>query len=777
VSQFCRSCRLSYIMMPGEKMYTKRWTEFATVCRFPAQKDKPVQPETQGDYPMTLWKRILLIVILIMSCAAIVIAIIARSIVLGNYIRLEAAHVQQDTQRIVNALDNQLYNIDVNLSDWAIWDDTCAFVQGTLPEYVESNLLDPSFINLELNLMVFTDLSGHIILGKMVDLETEQEVPIPPALQAHLDNVLLMPYPESENSLTGIVLLPEGMMLIAMQPILFTSGEGPACGTMMMGRYLDQAMLDKLAEITQLEIAIYRLDDPQIPPAVSAALTSDQPLFVQPLDAHTIAGYALVADLYGKPAFIISTTTDRDIYRQGQMSLLYFILSLIIVGIVFTVTAMVFLNRAILSRVSGLSATVGEIGALSDPSRRVPVTGADELTRLEESINVMLAALEQARAKQLHAETALREYSQGLESMVSERTAQLQSQYTRLDAILRSTTDGIVVTALDGTILQTNPVAQTWLTQSLTTEDADRLREAVRQIVRQTDIQPTTVLELKGLDLELNAARLTESQSAGISQTLSGEANRALSSPAAVIAIHDVSHLKALARMQASFVSSVSHELRTPVTAIKLYIDLLRRRPTEIERYLSALEQVANQQIRLVEAVLNLSRIDAGQLELERTRIDINALIKKSITTEIVHLAEAQNVRLNYRFAGQSLIALADGERIEQAIYALVSNGILYTPAGGEVVVTTGSGVKNGRQWVWLMVADTGIGISEEELPHIYERFYRGERAQQMRAAGTGLGLSLAKEIITLHGGGLDVASQENTGSTFTMWLPGADPG
>ncbi len=725
---------------------------------------------------MTLWKRILLIVVLIMSCAAIVIAIIARSIVLGNYIELEETYMQQNTQRIVNALDNQLYNIGVNLSDWAIWDDTCAFVQGNLPEYFESNLLDPTFINLELNLMVFADVSGQIVLSKMVDLATEQEVPIPPALQAHLDNALLMPYPESENSLTGIVLLPEEMMLVAVQPVFVTSGEGPVCGTMMMGRYLDQALLDKLAEITQLEIAVYRLDDPQIPPAVSAALTSDQPLFVQPLDAHTIAGYALVTDLYEEPAFIISTVMGRDIYKQGQMSLVYFVLSLIIVAIVFTVTAMVFLNRAILARVSGLSATVGEIGALSDLSRRVPVTGADELTKLEKSINTTLAALEQARTEQLRAETALREHSQGLETMVSERTAQLQSQYTRLDAILRSTTDGIIVAAADGAILQTNPVAQTWLTQSLTTEDADRLRAAVRQIVRQTDIQPTTVLELKGLDLELNAARLTESQRAGISQTLTGAGDQALSPPAAVIAIHDVSHLKALARMQASFVSSVSHELRTPVTAIKLYIDLLRRRPTEIERYLSALEQVANQQIRLVEAVLNLSRIDAGQLQLERTRVDINALIKKTITTEIVHLAEAQNVRLNYQFAGQSLIALADGERIEQAIYALVSNGILYTPPGGEVVVTTGAGAKNGRQWVWLMVADTGIGISEQELPHIYERFYRGERAQQMRAAGTGLGLSLAREIIVLHGGGLDVVSKENAGSTFTVWLPGAEP-
>lgn len=725
---------------------------------------------------MTLWKRILLIVVLVMGCAAIVIAVIAQSIVLGDYKQLETTYMQQNTQRIVNALNYQLDTININLSDWAVWDDTCAFVQGNLPQYVQANLTDPSIVTLELNLMVFADVSGHIIFSKMVDLETEQEIPIPAALQAHLANVLSPAIPESEGGLSGVVLLPDAIMLIAVHPVLPTSGEGPVCGRMLMGRYLDEALLNKLAEITQLEIAVYRLNDPQIPPSVSAALAGDQSMIVHLLDANRIAGYALITDLYGKPAFIVSTTMNRDIYKQGQTSVIYFVLSLCVVGVVFGVATMVFLNRMVLSRVSSLSATVGEIGAQSDPSRRVPVTGADELTRLEESINVMLAALEQARTDQLRAEAALREYSQQLETTVSERTAQLQSQYSRLDAILHSTTDGIVVAANDGAIVQMNPVAQTWLTQSLTTEDADRLREAVRQIVQQTDVQPTMVLELQGLDLELNAARLTELQSAGISQTFAVENAPALSAPAAVIAIHDVSHLKALARMQASFVSSVSHELRTPVTAIKLYIDLLRRRPTEIERYLSALEQVANQQIRLVEAVLSLSRIDAGQLQLDRTCVDINALIKQTITTEIVHLAEAQNVSLNYQFAGENLVVLADRERIEQVIYALVSNGLHYTPPGGKVVVSTGSGVKDGRKWAWVMVTDTGIGIAEEEFPHIYQRFYRGERAQQMRASGTGLGLALAKEIVTLHGGALDFVSQVNVGSSFTVWLPGAEP-
>ncbi len=724
---------------------------------------------------MTLRKKTLSIILLITICAAVIIALLAHTIVLRDYIELEENYMRQNTQRIVNALNYRLHGINTSLQDWAIWDDTCAFVKGTYPGYVTSNLQDSSLVNLGLNLMVFTEATGQIIYQKMVDLETEQEIPVPFTLQEHITRIL-SPFPSAwKGRVGGIVLVPEGIMLIAAHPILATSGEGPACGMLLMGRYLDQATLDELEATTQLSITLQRLDDPQVPQEVLATLSLDRPVMISTPAAQTIAGYALIADIYGKPALIMSTAMRRDIYLHGQMSMLYFFLLLLLVGIVFGLTMMIFLNRAILARVFNLAAEVSAIGVLSDPSRRVAVTGADELTRLEESINTMLTALEQARAEQVRAEAALREYSQRLETMVSERTMQLQSHYTRLDAILRSTTDGIVVIAADGTLMQMNPVAKTWLSQSLTTEDARLLHETMQQIVQQNNLQTNTVLELQGLDLELNAARLTESQSTEGFQPPPDEAKWTSSSPAAVIAIHDVSHLKALERMQASFVSAVSHELRTPVTAIKLYINLLRRKPAEIERYLSALEQVANQQIQLIEAVLALSRMNAGQLELERMRVDLNALVKKSITTEIVHLAESRNVHLNYHFAARNLIILGDKERLEQVIYALVSNGLQYTLPGGEVTVATGLGMREGRKWAWLMVTDTGIGISEEEFPHIYERFYRGERAQQIRASGIGLGLTLAKEIITLHGGTLDCVSQKDKGSSFTVWLPGVE--
>jgi len=723
---------------------------------------------------MTLWKKILITVALVLGGSGVVLYLAARFIVLSGYLRLEDAYMQENAQRAANILEDRFRRMGITLDDWGYWDDTCDFVQNATPQYLEDNLEASSITALELNLMIFVDASDQIVSSSMVDLETDEEILMPEALQTYLSEEFFSAYHAVTGTFQTILLLPEAPFLLAAHSILPTSLEGPACGTIVVGRYLDPELVDYLAELAQVDLTIYLADAPQVPVEVRSALTLDAPILARVLDAQTLAGYALVADANGAPTLILETTAPRDIYRQGQLSLWYFLLSIVVAGIGAGASALLFLRRSVLGRIFNLGAEVEAIGASGDPSRRVAVSGNDELTRLERSVNGMLGALEHAQAEQQRAETELREYSEKLKTMVDERTAQLQYQYARLDAILSNTTDGIIVAAADGAILEMNPVAQTWLTKTLKPEEAERLRNAVRHMTQQPAAQSAVVLELGELDLELNCAHLANLQPIEEPPSHLRLAEPPPASPAVVIAIHDVSYLKAVARMQASFVSNVSHELRTPVTALKLYVDLLRRRPAEIERYLGALEQTIDRQMRLVESILNLSRIDADQLQLQRTTTDLNSLVKHSLTASIVQLAEAQNVSLSYQFAGQALPIAVDADRIGQAIYDLVINALHYTLPGGAAVISTGSEMRDDCLWVWLSVADTGIGISEDELPHIFERFYRGARAQQMRASGSGLGLALVQEFIALHGGEVTVASQVGAGSTFTLWLPAA---
>ncbi|HEC33633.1 MAG TPA: GAF domain-containing protein, partial [Chloroflexi bacterium] len=336
------------------------------------------------------------------------------------------------------------------------------------------------------------------------------------------------------------------------------------------------------------------------------------------------------------------------------------------------------------------------------------------------------------------------------------RTAQIQAQYARLEAILRSTTDGIIVANREGKILHTNPVTQRWLTQTLSPEEAERLWKTVQGLALQAEERPQTVLELTGLDLELSAAPVV------------GEGAE---EPTVVVAAHDVSHLKALERMKSRFVTSVSHELRTPVTTIKLYAELMQRRPEKWREYLQPLLQEADHQARLVEDILQISRIDAGRLGLKPCPTLLNELTEMTIINHQA-LAQERRLTLEHQPAEPGPAVLVDPEWVMQALNNLVTNALYYTPEGGRVVVSTGREEAEGRAWATATVADTGMGIPEEELPHIFERFFRGVKPRQMQISGTGLGLAIVKEIVELHGGWVTVESQVGEGTTFTVWLP-----
>jgi signal transduction histidine kinase len=350
--------------------------------------------------------------------------------------------------------------------------------------------------------------------------------------------------------------------------------------------------------------------------------------------------------------------------------------------------------------------------------------------------------------------------SQDEQVYVRESVAQALAEYTRLQAILDSSSDGIIVTNVQGNIVQANPVAYTWLTRTLSPKESAQLQETVQDLAQRATERPEAVLELTGLDLHLGAAPVTES--GGVDA-------------AVVVAVHDVSHLKALDRMKSRFVTNVSRELRTPITTIKLYAELLRRAsPEKSQEYLSALAQEADRQARLVEDILQISRIDSGRLEMRIRPVPLNELTEAAVQG-FWTLAKERQITLEHHLAESGPVALVDPDRVIQVLNNLVVNAIQYTPGGGKVVVSTGKGESEGRIWATAAVADTGMGIPEEELPHIFERFFRGERSRQMEIAGTGLGLAIVKEIVELHGGLVTVKSEVNIGSTFAIWLPLAD--
>jgi PAS domain S-box-containing protein len=227
--------------------------------------------------------------------------------------------------------------------------------------------------------------------------------------------------------------------------------------------------------------------------------------------------------------------------------------------------------------------------------------------------------------------------------------------------------------------------------------------------------------------------------------------------------------LTELDELKSKFVSDVSHELRTPLTNLSLYLYLLERaKPEKRDQYLSTLKEQTVRLSQLIENILDLSRLDSDKYEPEFGPLALNEIVEQVVE---VHQPRAQSADLELTFEPGIQLPLVRGDtgQLVRVVTNLIANAINYTPTG---YVRLRTYFDRTRQQVCLSVEDSGIGITPEDLPHLFGRFYRGRHASQSDIPGTGLGLAIVKEIVDQHGGSIEVRSSVGKGSAFVVWLP-----
>jgi two-component system phosphate regulon sensor histidine kinase PhoR len=240
-----------------------------------------------------------------------------------------------------------------------------------------------------------------------------------------------------------------------------------------------------------------------------------------------------------------------------------------------------------------------------------------------------------------------------------------------------------------------------------------------------------------------------------------------------VVILHDLTRERELAQMKTDFVSKASHELRTPLSSIRAYVEMLVDGEAEDDESRREFYQIIHDETdrlgRLIDNMLNISRIEAGIVQIERENVDVTVLVDRAMST-IEPQAKDKEISINKRVAAVDLCVEGDADMLYQVVLNLMSNAVKYTPQGGRVTVSADS--DNLTRSVVVSVADTGLGIPPDALPKLFEKFFRVENYKRV-AKGTGLGLSLCKHIVeTVHHGQIGVESELGMGSKFWFTIP-----
>jgi PAS domain S-box-containing protein len=310
-----------------------------------------------------------------------------------DYEQRYSNHVLKDE---LTGLNQTIFAMNETARDWSQWDDAYDYLSGNNPSFATNDLSLDTFARLDLNLIMYIDTNGTIKYGKAYNHENNEFVSLPGNLSSFNNESQIL---QSNNmqGYYGLLNLPEGPMIIISKPVLTSHDKGPSPGTLIMGRYLTPAELNKLINIPNSTLSIQGYSTADASPefkTILPKLSNSTPTTFKVLGGNSIAAYGLLNDIYGNPSIIVKSEMARTLYHAYLNIVYYFVGSLLLVGILFVILALYVLDKNLLNRLDKLMAEIVDIGKKGDIKRRVTVSGDDELGDLASTINSSLFSLQ-----------------------------------------------------------------------------------------------------------------------------------------------------------------------------------------------------------------------------------------------------------------------------------------------------------------------------------------------------------------------------------------------
>ena len=352
---------------------------------------------------MTIRKKITIIIALTMLILTLSLYTVLDFVVLKGFSQIERKDLVQNVTRVIDAVNATLEGIKNTHMTWSQWDDAYAFVKEPNNQFIESNLGASAFTGMKLNFIVFTDIQGKIVYQGGFDLQNGRKIPVPPSLLGLLTKGnLLIEHKDVRSVVKGILNLPEAPLLVVSAPVTNSNVNAPAAGTLIFAKYFDKDQGKALSETTHLKLSFT--------PALKLVHNSDIQIQVQ--DRKTISGFTVIPDIYDSPALSLRVDMDRQIYHQGQLTMRYLLVALVIMGLVSCIGILFLLDRFVLSKIVPLFSSVTQ--------------GAEEVT----SASNMVAKISQSMAAGASSQADAVITTQSSLGDVSAKTAQ-NAQYAQ----------------------------------------------------------------------------------------------------------------------------------------------------------------------------------------------------------------------------------------------------------------------------------------------------------------------------------------------------------
>lgn len=656
-------------------------------------------------------KRTPVIIVALLAGFVVLLVIASNAFIASSIARMEETHAYAHLRSLLYTYRNELAGLSAQTNDWANWDDTYQFMADRNEEYLTSNYLPEMFQTLSLNLAVLTDLSGQVVFSMAYDAQADGggEVPPPPSVWDGSLTSLLDP----QQSLAGLLILPEGPLLFAAEPILTSDESGPSRGVLLFGRWPDREMIARFEGVTQSQITMALWDDSNLPADFASArqaLSGTETVLVRALNDDYLAGYALLHDVSGNPAVILRTVNERDIYQYGQASrTLFTVLLLLFAGGTGLVIALLVWRMMDIGQ--GLSDI---LNGSADPIAVVSPDGTIQ------KVNAAFEAMCGLGQRSL------------LDVVCPQRPSQKEALRFKLqEAATRRTTQHLAEVSF-----WCPPLAH----------ESVPFEVALSPIRARFGRSPHIIAALHDLTPQ-------KKMEAHLRNALNREVE--------------------INRLKTHFLSMASHEFRTPLAVILSSAEILEHyweRQTEVERHkrLGKIKEAGQAMRQLSDNLLVHTRTEMGALEVRPEPVDINALCQGIIDDQLQ--TQDAEVPITFSPAPSSPVIQADPNLVTLIVRNLLSNAVKYSAAGKTVSLSI---IQDAGQTV-LAVRDEGIGIPLEEQPHLFTPFFRGSNVDAL--PGIGLGLPIVKQAVELQGGAISFESRPGQGSTFRVTLPHVTP-